>query len=211
MDYDTLMTQTGPAAESTLLDALLSPAYNDGITGYGPMYLFTNALFCLLEREYRRKPDKKKAIVLWEMFVAGNYGTGNAHRLVPNSGALSPLAINLEDRNGVSQAVYAPMSTAIGVIDQAFGASRAKGKSGLFSTTKGVRKLDALNLGGVVHTDLFKPVVDSVKGTIAGITGGPAANILNNPQGKDLWLNNKRVLVKVLKDAGFETNRVGLG
>jgi hypothetical protein len=116
--------------------------------------------------------------------------------------------MNIEGGGGVSQGDFGTISAAMGVIGQAYGVSRDKGFFSKTSKTKGDRKLDALDLGdGVVASNLFQPVVNSVKGTLTGIQGGDVENM--NTQCANLW-RNRELWIKVIKSAKFDTNRVGL-
>jgi len=175
--------------------------------------LFVNALFCLLEREYRAGANKKKAVVIWEMFLQGNHGSGVTNVRVPDSAldddsVLPLMRMNLEADGGVPRGTFGEIGNAMGVVLGAYETSRGKGFFSKTSKTKGERKLDALDLGvGVVHTQLFQPVVNNVSGSLTGITGGDIGGI--SDACKKVWLGRKQ-LIKVIEKGGFSPNKVGL-
>jgi hypothetical protein len=215
MDYDTLMGQYGKGAKKTLRAALATGGDQGSAGGIGPLALFINALFCLLEREYRAKPNKKKALLLWELFLAGAYNNPINLVLFPDARKHTNVLCRLEmsnldgaDPNAASSKEISVISTATDVIRGEYETSRKKGHSGAFSTTKKARQMDALNLG-VVHTQLFQSVVNKLKPSLQNIDEGAVDIDIYTTACKELW-QNRTSLATALKKAGFEPGNVGL-
>jgi hypothetical protein len=210
MDYKTLVKTHGRDARQVLLDALHSP----GQSGVGGgMDRFRTALFCLLEREYRRNHNRKRAIFLWEMFLQGNWNSPETHILVPNyanpgNSWINLLLLNIDADSGVPEAVFRTIQTAISTIIAAYTAPKA---SGGFDRLVGkmTLRLGALDLGGVVPSELFTPAVQYIigRGTLNHIENPDEENI-------DSWgvivKGKLHDLAKLVESVGFTGAKVGL-
>jgi hypothetical protein len=212
MDYDTLIRTHGGGARNVLLDALMSPG-TSGL-GSGTDY-FARAIFCLLEREYRRKPNKKKAIFLWEMFLQYNYNSPETHIVVPNStdqgnAWIIQLSLNFEAGGGIPKATFRAIQTAMATIIAAYTTQhRASGMFGRLAA-KMTQSLAVLDLEGVVPSALFTPAVARI------ITQGQLTKIMENADGEEVddrartMYSHLANLAALVERVGFTGANVGL-
>jgi hypothetical protein len=209
MDYDTLMTQVAADARRTLQNALAS---QDATSGTSPEMLFATTLFCLLEREYRRAPNKKKAILIWEMFLQDNYESQVTNILVPDAGSearyrvLAFLGLNVEADNGIPRDTFRTVAGNVRVIVCAYQASRERGIWSVFTSRQ--RRVRALGLGEATHTELFAPVVTHIRGNMTKVVAdGDSAKMADGS--RKIW-GARGTLATIIRSAGFDLNRVGL-
>lgn len=192
--------------KSALSQALLSSS--DGVAG--PCDNYSTVLFLLMDREFRRSPNKRKAILIWELFLEGNYGGTGNYVLKPTG--MGPFAIqlsllekNLEAGGGVSREDMTAMRLKMANVIHAYNAATKLSAWKRFKSSKS-RKFESLE---GVNIEIFQPAIEKVL---------PLLSIVGNPRflkqgvgdlGRKIQAMQPQ-LSTLVEYAGFKASNLGL-
>ena len=175
----------------------------------GGMSFFAPMLFVLMEREYRASPNKKKAILLWELFLQGNYGTTESNVMRPDPNEMENIWVSLLQQNveaggGIPEDKLKTTAVIMQGVKDAYNQSTKMGSFTRWRTSS-VRKIGAV--GGEASATLFQLYIPYFGRLIEQVDLGKLGNM--DELSKKIY-NARPKMGDVAKKAGFTPARIGL-
>ena len=194
---------------------LRTKASTSAVVGCGQADLISSLLFLAAVGDFRRSPTKKKAILIYEVWLNGNHGCTESHELCPEFPHLIAKTVvflgkNLEAGGGVPRDAFTTIDQKFRLVLQAYRDSRGYRRQGFWKHRWHVKSKKLGNLGGGVDSHMFLPAVKKMASDVSKLIDSPANS--SKAESTETVLNGLRSLAfrRMFKSAGFSLPRLGL-